>query len=150
MGSQFLVPILMMGDKGQEISARDKTREHCITKFITSTIQINKPEDVDFADWIQDGIILTNLITTLDFNSISRDPWAMCNGGSSSEDLRVENLIEGFKNYGVQPKFLFTVQDLLDKYNIPKVVRCLEEVEKLAIMETHVVYDVLPSDRVYY
>ena len=55
----------------------------------------------------------------------------MCNGGSSSEDLRVENLIEGFKNYGGQPKFLFTVQDLLDKYNIPKVVRCLEEVEKL-------------------
>ena len=38
---------------------RDKTREHCITKFITSTIQRNKPEDVDFADWIQDGIILT-------------------------------------------------------------------------------------------
>ena len=67
----------------------------------------------------------------MDFNSISRDPWAMCNGGANSAELRVENLIEGFKNYGVKPKFLFTVKDLLDKYNIPKVVRCLEEIEKL-------------------
>ena len=39
---------------------RDRTREHLITKFILSTINVeSKPEDMDFADWIKDGLILT-------------------------------------------------------------------------------------------
>jgi hypothetical protein len=31
----------------------------------------------------------------------------------------------------VEPKYIFTVEDVLLKRNTPKVVRCLEEVAKL-------------------
>ena len=34
-------------------------KEHLVTKFILSTIYVEKPENLDFADWIQDGCILT-------------------------------------------------------------------------------------------
>ena len=70
-------------------------------------------------------------MTTLDFNSVPSDPFSMISGGSNTERLRIQTLIESMTNYGVPQKFLFKVEDLLDKYNIPKVVRCLEEVEKL-------------------
>ena len=70
-------------------------------------------------------------MTTLDFNSVPSDPFSMISGGSNTERLRIQTLIDSMTNYGVPQKFLFKVEDLLDKYNIPKVVRCLEEVEKL-------------------
>ena len=43
----------------------------------------------------------------------------------------MRNLAQTISNYGVQKKFLFTVEDLWLGRNIPKVVRCLEEVEKM-------------------
>ena len=55
----------------------------------------------------------------------------MMGGGSNTERLRIQKLIEALEYYGVPKKFLFSVEDLLNKYNIPKVVRSLEEVELL-------------------
>ena len=75
--------------------------------------------------------LIFRVMTTLDFNSVPSDPFSMISGGSNTERLRIQTLIESMTNYGVPQKFLFKVEDLLDKYNIPKVVRCLEEVEKL-------------------
>ena len=70
-------------------------------------------------------------MTTLDFNSVPSDPFSMMGGGSNTERLRIQKLIEALEYYGVPKKFLFSVEDLLNKYNIPKVVRSLEEVELL-------------------
>ena len=38
---------------------------------------------------------------------------------------RVSILIDQLKKFGVEEKLLFTVEDLLEKKNIPKVARCL-------------------------
>ena len=70
-------------------------------------------------------------MTTLDFNSVPSDPFSMMGGGSNTERLRIKNVIEAMEWYGVPRKYLFKIEDLLNKSNIPKVVRCLEELELL-------------------
>jgi hypothetical protein len=65
-------------------------------------------------------------MTTLSFNSVPSDPF-----GGSGVVTRIKTLIETIENYGVDKKFLFTVEDLYEAKHIPKVVRCLEEIEKL-------------------
>lgn len=69
-------------------------------------------------------------MTTLNFNSIPTDPFSNY-GGLHPEVTRIQLLIETIENYGVKKKFIFTVKDLFQKYNIPKVTRCIEEIEKL-------------------
>ena len=69
-------------------------------------------------------------MTTLDFNSIPHDPFSNF-GGSNPEAARIKLLIGAIENYGVKKKFIFTVDDLYKKRNIPKVTRCLEEIDKL-------------------
>ena len=70
-------------------------------------------------------------MTTLNFNSIPTDPFSNF-GGLDPEVTRIRLLIETIENYGVKPKFIFKLDDLHKKQNIPKVTRCLEEIEKLA------------------
>ena len=44
---------------------------------------------------------------------------------------RLKTAIQSMQNYGVPPMFLFSVEDLYEVKHIPRVVRCLEELEKL-------------------
>jgi len=127
---------------------RDRLREHMATKFILKITHGDKPEEMDFADWLHDGIILMNLMTTLDFNSIPRDPFSKF-GGTDPEVSRIKLLIKAIETYGVKPKFMFTVDDLYKKNNIAKVTRCLEEIDKLALMDDSIVCDILPSNKAY-
>ena len=69
-------------------------------------------------------------MTTLDFNSVPSDPYSK-KGGLDPEVTRIKTLIEAIGNYGVDKKYLFAVEDLYGAKHIPKVVRCLEEIEKL-------------------
>ena len=69
-------------------------------------------------------------MTTLDFNSVPSDPFTNL-GGLNPEVTRIKTLIEAIENYGVDKKYIFTVEDLFEKKHIPRVVRCLEEIEKL-------------------
>ena len=69
-------------------------------------------------------------MTTLDFNSVPHDPFSN-KGGSDPDTTRIKQLIEAIENYGVKKKFIFVIEDLRKKRNIPKVTRCLEEIEKL-------------------
>ncbi len=88
-------------------------------------------------------------MTTLSFNSVPADKFTN-KGGDHPEVDRINKLIsklfsyffgkiylsffaETIENYGVKKKFIFTLKDLHEKYNIPKVVRCLEEIETLVI-----------------
>ena len=68
-------------------------------------------------------------MTTLSLNSVPNDPFGGI--GSNPEVARIKLLIEALENYGVDKKFIFQVDDLHRKKNIPKVVKCLGEVEKL-------------------
>ena len=68
-------------------------------------------------------------MTTISLNSVPLEPFPRA--GEHPEETRIRNLLITMTNYGVQPKFLFTVDDLWTGRNIPKVVRCMEEVEKL-------------------
>ena len=70
------------------------------------------------------------MLTTLDFNSVPSDPFTNL-GGLNPEVTRIKTLIEAIENYGVDKKYIFTVEDLFEKKHIPRVVRCLEEIEKL-------------------
>ena len=68
-------------------------------------------------------------MTTLDFNSVERDKYKQ--KGKDPAKERIENVQKAILNYGVDPKYLFKLEDVLDKKNTPKVVRCLEEVAKI-------------------
>ena len=69
-------------------------------------------------------------MTTLSFNSVPTDPFSN-QGGLDTEVTRIKLLIDTIENYGVHKRFLFQVDDLYQKNNMAKVVRCLEEIEKL-------------------
>ena len=69
-------------------------------------------------------------MTTLSFNSVPSDPYSNM-GGLNPEVTRIKTLIETIENYGVDRKYMFTVEDLYEKKHTPKVVRCLQEIEKL-------------------
>ena len=91
--------------------------------------------------------ITSRLMNTLSFNAIPNDPYSHI--GCNPEIDRVRSLIETLENYGVKKKFLFQLDDLYKMRNIPKVTRCIEEIEKLAMLEEHIVSDCLPSNKVY-
>jgi len=126
---------------------RSLKREHLIIKWILRVTHINKDGSIDFADWIQDGGVLSKIMTTLCFNSIERDQWSSF--GCSPQDQKVKDVRAQILHYGVDAKYLFRVEDVTKKMNTPKVVRCLEEVAKLSAAETHIKYDTLLSNKLY-
>ena len=88
-------------------------------------------------------------MTTLDFYSVPKDCFRA--EGTNAEIERLRTVIETMKNYGVPKIFLFDIDDLYEKKNVEKVLRCLEEVEKLARKEEHIIFDITvnSSNRVY-
>ena len=69
-----------------------------------------------------------SMMTTISFNSVpASDPFSI--PGSNKD--RIKTVLESIENYGVDKKFLFSVEDLHDAQHIPRVVRCLEQIEKL-------------------
>jgi hypothetical protein len=94
-------------------------------------------------------IIIFRLLTTLSFNSVPNDPFTN-KGGNNPEINRIKIVIQTIENYGVNQKYIFKLEDLYEKKNIPKVVRCLEEIEKLAMLEEHINLTVLPTNKVYF
>ena len=68
-------------------------------------------------------------MTTLDFNSVERDCFKQA-GRDPARD-RIEKVQKAILNYGVDPKYLFRLDDVLHKENTAKVIRTLEEVAKI-------------------
>ena len=74
-----------------------------------------------------------SMMTTISFNSVpASDPFSI--PGSNKD--RIKTVLESIENYGVDKKFLFSVEDLHDAQHIPRVVRCLEQIEKLVCYST--------------
>ncbi|TRY81133.1 hypothetical protein TCAL_12675 [Tigriopus californicus] len=126
---------------------RSVKREHIVIKWILRVTHMNKDMSIDLAEWLQDGKVLSNVMTTLCFNSVENDPFI--NKGLSDAEHRVQQVITQIENYGVDPKYIFKRDDILLKKNTPKVIRCLEEVSKLAKKETHVKLDTLLKNKLY-
>ena len=81
-------------------------------------------------------------MTTLDFNSVERDKYKQ--KGTDPAKERIENVIKAILQYGVHPKYVFKVDDVLQKKNTPKVVRCLEEVAKI-VSNQHITGNLLTT-----
>merc|ERR1711997_883925 len=80
----------------------------------------------DFGGWLEDGSVLSGMMTNLCFNSVPMELITDSTGESKlTPKERVDILIEQLRKFGVQEKLLFTAEDLLEKRNIPKVARCL-------------------------
>ena len=47
---------------------------------------------------------------------------------------RIREIIEQIRDYGVEDKYIFTAEDVLEKKRPNKIIRCLEEVAKLVIL----------------
>ena len=71
-----------------------------------------------------------SVMTILCFNSIESDAFSH-DVISQDSNARVKQLIKQIRDYGVEEKFIFQVEDVTEKKRIPKVVRCLEEVAKI-------------------
>ena len=68
------------------------------------------------------------VMTTLDFNSVERDKYKQAGRDPAKE--RIENVQKAILNYGVDPKYLFKLEDVLEKKNTPKVSKCIEMIWK--------------------
>ena len=88
-------------------------------------------------------------MTTLDFYSVPKECFKAA--GTNAEMERIQTVIETMRNYGVPKKFLFAIEDLYEEKDMEKVLRCIEEVEKLARKEDHIVFDITlnSSNKVY-
>ena len=71
-------------------------------------------------------------MTTLDFNSVEKVKFKQ--NGVDRARARLESVLKAVVNYGVEPKYIFTVEDILKKKNTPKVIRCLEQIAKIVSM----------------
>ena len=70
------------------------------------------------------------MMTTISFNSVpSSDPYSIV--GPNPAIDRIKTVIDSIKTYGVDSKYIFSVDDLHEAKHIPLVVRCLEEIEKM-------------------
>merc|ERR1711976_867000 len=96
---------------------RSLKREHLIIKWMLRITHKDKAGSIDFADWIQDGQILSNVMTTLCFNSVERDRWSSF--GCSPEEQRVKDVRAQILDYGVADKYLFRVEDGTKYYISP-------------------------------
>jgi len=106
---------------------RDLELEHAVLQWIM-TIVHEKPTD-DYDTFIQDGSILSKVMTSIVFNSVpietTEDNW-----GTNPVLDRIKTVIRELKRYGVVD--VFEPEDLMELRNIPKVTKCLAQLSKLA------------------
>jgi len=106
---------------------RDLELEHAVLQWIM-TIVHEKPSG-DYDTFIQDGSILSKVMTSIVFNSVpletTDDNW-----GANPVLDRIKTVIRELRRYGVVD--VFEPEDLMELRNIPKVTKCLAQLSKLA------------------
>lgn len=106
---------------------RDAALEQKVINWISSVI--DERPTTDYEHFIQDGSVLSRVMTSIVFNSVPLEE-ICCDWGSNPSLSRVRSLIREIKRYGVSE--VFEVEDLLERRNIPKVTKCLAQLSKLA------------------
>jgi len=108
-------------------TCRDLELEHAVLQWIM-TIVHEKPS-TDYDTFIQDGSILSKVMTSIVFNSVPLDT-TDDNWGANPVLDRIKTVIRELKRYGVVD--VFEPEDLMELRNIPKVTKCLAQLSKLA------------------
>jgi len=105
---------------------RDLALEHKVLQWIMSII--HEQPSTDYEHFIQDGSVLSKVITSIVFNSV---PLEVCNDqwGTNFAQNRIKTVIREIRRYGVVD--VFEVEDLIELKNIPKVTKCLAQLSKL-------------------
>merc|ERR1711997_219083 len=98
---------------------RDAALEQKVINWISSVI--DERPTTDYEHFIQDGSVLSRVMTAIVFNSVPLEEIS-CDWGSNPSLSRVRSLIREIKRYGVSE--VFEVEDLLERRNIPKVTKC--------------------------
>ncbi|XP_059085964.1 uncharacterized protein LOC131882732 isoform X2 [Tigriopus californicus] len=108
-------------------SQRDTVLENKVLKWIMSVI--NEEPNTDYDHFIQDGSVLSKVMTSIVFNSVPMEDIDQSWGSNPAHD-RVTAVIREIRRYGVVD--VFEPQDLIEMKNIPKVTKCLAQLSKLA------------------
>lgn len=106
---------------------RDAALEQKVINWISSVI--DERPTTDYEHFIQDGSILSRVMTSIVFNSVPLEEIS-CDWGSNPALHRIKSLVREIKRYGVTE--VFEVEDLLERRNIAKVTKCLAQLSKLA------------------
>lgn len=106
---------------------RDLELEHKVLQWIMSIIHEQPSQDYDH--FIQDGSVLSKVMTSIVFNSVPLEQ-IDDNWGVNPVKDRVKAVIREIRRYGVVD--VFEPEDLMELKNIPKVTRCLAQLSKLA------------------
>lgn len=122
-------PLFKVG-KGSGIldeNGRDLALEHKVLQWIMSII--HEQPGTDYEHFIQDGSVLSKVMTSIVFNSVPLevvgDQW-----GTNFAQNRIKAVIREIRRYGVVD--VFEIEDLIELKNIPKVTKCLAQLSKLA------------------
>jgi len=108
-------------------SQRDLELEQKVLQWIKSVVHERPTSDYD--SFIQDGSILSKVMTSIVFNSVPLEQ-IDDNWGTNPALDRVKAVIREIKRYGVVD--VFEPEDLIQLRNIPKVTKCLAQLSKLA------------------
>jgi len=106
---------------------KDAALEQKVINWIESVI--NERPTKDYENFIQDGSVLSRVMTSIVFNSVPIEDIGI-QWGSNPAYTRVTALVREIRRYGVVD--VFEPADLLEKRNIPKVTKCLAQLSKLA------------------
>ena len=106
---------------------RDLELEHAVLQWIM-TIVHEKPSG-DYDTFIQDGSVLSRVMTSIVFNSVPMDT-IEDNWGTDPVLDRINTVIREIRRYGVVD--VFEPEDLKELRNIPKVTKVLAQLSKLA------------------
>lgn len=106
---------------------KDLELEHKVLQWIMSIV--HEEPTTDYDRFIQDGSILSKVMTSIVFNSVPLDT-IDDNWGVNPAMERVKVVIREIRRYGVVD--VFEPEDLIELQNIPKVTKCLAQLSKLA------------------
>ena len=105
---------------------KDLELERKVLQWIMSIVHEEPATDYD--RFIQDGSILSKVMTSIVFNSVPLDT-IDDNWGVNPALDRVKTVIREIRRYGVVD--VFEPEDLIELRNIPKVTKCLAQLSKL-------------------
>jgi len=108
-------------------NGKDLELERKVLQWIMSIVHEEPATDYD--RFIQDGSILSKVMTSIVFNSVPLDT-IDDNWGVNPALDRVKTVIREIRRYGVVD--VFEPEDPIELRNIPKVTKCLAQLSKLA------------------
>jgi len=126
-GRKTAIPKVGKGSGILDEHGKDLELEHKVLQWIM-TIVHEKPT-TDYDRFIQDGSILSKVMTSIIFNSVPLEQ-VDDNWGVNPAMDRVKVVIREIRRYGVVD--VFEPEDLIELKNIPKVTKCLAQLSKLA------------------